>query len=57
MSDDVEANEYDVGTTSIRLIRVGNLIQLLFSNPYAAKFLHKELVEKYKLDQDQFRGA
>lgn len=57
MSNDIEANEYDVGTTSIRLIRVGNLIQILFSNPHAAKFLYKELIEKYKRDQDQFRGT
>lgn len=41
--DDVEASHYDVGTTSIRLIRVGNVIQILFSSPLEAKYLYNEL--------------
>jgi hypothetical protein len=57
MSNDVEANEYDIGFTAIRLIRVGNLIQIFFSKKLAAELFYKELVEKYKLEQDQFRGA
>jgi hypothetical protein len=41
MSDDVEARQFDIGTTSIRLVRVGNVIQILFSSPLEAKFLYK----------------
>jgi hypothetical protein len=57
MSDDVEANEYDIGVTSIRLIRVGNVIQMFYSKKLAAELFYKELVEKFKLEQDQFRGT
>jgi hypothetical protein len=33
MNNDIEARQYDIGTTSIRLVRVGNVIQILFSSP------------------------
>jgi hypothetical protein len=45
MSNDVEAKQFDIGTTSIRLVCVGNAIQILFSSPLEAKFLYKELSE------------
>lgn len=57
MRNDVEASEYDIGVTSIRLIRVGNVIQIFFSKTLAAKVLYKELAEKYKHDEDELRGA
>ncbi len=57
MNNDVEAYEYDIGVTSIRLIRVGNVIQILFSKKLSAKLFYRELVEKYKLEQDKFRGT
>ena len=31
-TSDIEASEYDLGTTSVRLVRVGNVVQVLFSN-------------------------
>ncbi len=43
MSDDIEAKQFDIGTTSIRLVRVGNVIQILFSSPLEAKSLYYEL--------------
>ena len=32
--DDVQASHYDIGTTSIRLVRVGNVIQVLFQSAH-----------------------
>jgi hypothetical protein len=43
---DVETNQYDIGTTSMRLVRVGNVIQILFSSPLEAKYLYNELAER-----------
>ena len=55
MSDDVEASQFDIGTTAIRLVRVGNVIQILFSSPLEARFLYKELAERYKRDEKRLR--
>lgn len=57
MRDDVEAKQFDIGTTSIRLVRVGNVIQILFSSSLEAKFLYKELSEKYKRAEDRLKGV
>jgi hypothetical protein len=56
MSDDVEASQYDIGVSSVRLIRVGNVIQILFSKAPAAKQLYADLARKYKRFQDELRG-
>jgi hypothetical protein len=56
-NDDVEARHFDIGTTSIRLVRVGNVIQILFSSSLEAKFLYRELAEKYKRAEDKLKGA
>ncbi len=56
MSDDVEENQFDVGTTSIRLIRVGNIIQILFSSSLEAKYLYKELAQRYKGAEEKLEG-
>jgi len=53
--DDVEASHYDIGTTSIRLVRAGNVIQILFSTPLEAKYLYRELANKYKQAEDRLR--
>jgi len=55
LSDDVEGSSYDVGTTSVRLVRVGSLIQILFNNPLEAKVLYKELSERYKRGEEMLR--
>jgi len=57
MSKDVEASQYDIGTTHVRLIRVGNMVQLLFSSSLEAGFLYKELAARYKRAEDQLKGA
>ena len=57
LSKDVEASQYDIGTTSIRLVRAGNVIQILFSSSLEAKYLYKELAERYKRAQDKLGSA
>jgi hypothetical protein len=57
MSNDVESNQYDIGTTSIRLIRVGNVVQIWFSSSLEAKYLYRELAERYKRAEDKLKGA
>jgi hypothetical protein len=57
LNSDVEASEFDIGTTSIRLIRVGNVVQLLFSTSFEARYLYRELAERYKQAQDRLRGV
>jgi len=56
MNEDVEGSHFDIGTTSIRLVRVGNVIQILFSSPLEAKYLYKELAERYKRDEARLGG-
>jgi hypothetical protein len=55
--DDVEASHYDIGTTSIRLVRAGNVIQILFSTPLEAKYLYNELADKYKRAENKLKGV
>jgi len=57
MSNDIESSQYDIGTTSIRLVRVGNVIQILFSSSLEAKYLYKELAERYKRSEDKLKGV
>ena len=57
MSADVESSQYDIGTTSIKLVRVGNVIQIVFSSSIESKYLYKELAERYKRAQDKLKGA
>ncbi len=56
MNEDVEADQFDIGTTSIRLVRVGNVIHIVFSSSLEARFLYKELAERYKRDEKRLRG-
>ncbi len=48
MIKDMETSQYITETTSLTLVRVGELIEILFSNKSEAKSLYKELVEKFK---------
>ena len=56
MSGDVEAGNFDIGTTSIRLVRVGNVIQIVFSSQFEARFLYRELAERYKAAEGRLKG-
>lgn len=51
----MEASQYDIGTTHVRLVRVGNMVQLLFSSSLEAGFLYKELAAKYKRAEDKLK--
>lgn len=57
MSNDVEASQYDIGTTHVRLVRVGNVIQILFSSSLEAGYLYKELAARYKRAEDRLKSA
>jgi len=57
LSSDVEGSKFDVGTTSIRLVRVGNVVQILFSSSLEAKLLYYELFEKYKRAEERLKGG
>lgn len=56
MSQEAEAKLFDIGTTSIRLVRVGNIVHIVFSGSLEAKFLYKELAERYKQAEEKLRG-
>ena len=56
MSNDVEGSKFDIGTTSIRLVRVGNVVQILFSSPVEAMYPYKELAERHKQDERRLKG-
>jgi len=43
-SPDLEASEYDLGVTSIRLIRIGNGIQMMFSKKLASAYYYTEVL-------------
>lgn len=49
---DIEARDYDLGTTSVRLVKLGSMIQLLHSNMRDAAFLFAELSPRFKRIQD-----
>ncbi len=52
---DVEESEYDLGTTSVRLFRVGNIIQILFSKKLDARFLYADVAAILKKREEEFR--
>ena len=54
---DVEASDYDLGTTSARLVRVGKLVQVLFSNKQEAAFFYAELASRFKRMQDELNKS
>jgi hypothetical protein len=55
LSKDVDGSQFDIGTTSIRLVRAGNVVQILFSSALEAKLLYTELFEKYKRAEDRLK--
>jgi hypothetical protein len=55
-ASDIEASEYDIGTTSVRLIRAGNLVQVFFSNNLEAKFYYAETATRFKRTEREFKS-
>jgi hypothetical protein len=57
-ASDFEANAYDIGTTSVKLLRVGNVIQLIFSNKLDARLYYAEAASRFKRAEDELgRGT
>jgi hypothetical protein len=57
-SSDFEANADDIGTTSVKLLRVGNVIQLIFSNKLDARLYYAEAASRFKGAEDELgRGT
>jgi len=48
MSDDVEGSQFDIGTNPIRLVRVGNVVQAVFSGALEARLLYQDLSENHE---------
>ena len=57
LSSDVEGSQFDIGTTSTRLVRVGDVVQILFSSSLEAKLLYGELLERYKRAEERLKGG
>jgi hypothetical protein len=53
---DVDGSEYDLGTTSVRLMLVGNVVHAVFSNKLEARFFYDDAAAKFKRAEEQFRS-
>jgi hypothetical protein len=47
-ASDFEADAYDLGTTSVRPVRAGNVIQLIFNNRLDARIYYAEAASRFK---------
>jgi len=57
-SSDFEANAYDIGTTSVKLLRAGNVVQLIFSNKLDARLYYAGAASRFKRAEDELgRGT
>jgi hypothetical protein len=55
-SPDYEVSVYDLGVTSIRLIMVANVIQIVFSRKQAAAIFYAATAKKFKEDEEEWRS-
>jgi hypothetical protein len=53
-SSDIDGSEYDLGTTSVRLIRVGNVVQVIFSSKLEAKLFYDDVASTFKREERRF---
>jgi hypothetical protein len=51
----VESSQFDIGTTSIKLVRVGNVLQDSLAS-LEAEYLYRELTERHKRAKERLRG-
>ncbi len=54
-SSDFQASQYDLGATSVRLIRVGNVIQIIFNKKLAAEFYYAEASTRFKSEEEELK--
>lgn len=52
---DVQASEYDLGVTSVRLIRVGNIIQIIFSKRLSAALYYTDISASFKKEEEDWK--
>jgi len=55
-SSDVDASDYDLGTTSVRLILVGNMVQATFSSKLEARFFYDDVASTLKREKARFKN-
>ena len=51
---DAEASDHGLGTTHVRLVRVGKLVHLLFSSRQDAVICYAETSSKFKSAESKF---
>lgn len=56
MSSDFEGRAYDLGKTSVRLVRVGKVIQVLFEDRAEARLCYDELATRFSEAESKVRG-
>lgn len=56
VGSDVEASTFDIGSSSVRLVRVGKVVQAYFSSSLQAKFWYYETSRRFKSLQDSLKG-
>jgi hypothetical protein len=52
---DVQASEFALGDTSVRVIRVGNIIQVVFSKKMEAEYYYADAAAGFKSDEEAMR--
>ena len=52
---DVDASDFDLGTTSVRLILVGNTVQATFSSKLEARFFYDDVASTLKREESRFK--
>jgi hypothetical protein len=55
-SGDFESSEYDLGVTSVRLIRAGNVVQAVFNRKQAAVVFYGEVSARFKRDEEGWKA-
>jgi hypothetical protein len=52
----MESSRFDFRTISIKLVRGGNVLKILFSSSFDAELLYRELAERYKPAEERLKG-
>lgn len=54
--NDVDARTFDIGVSSVRMLRAGSMIQVLFSNGRTAGFFYAEWVKLFEKMEMGLKG-
>ena len=55
-SPDFEVSQYDLGVTSVRMVRAGNVVQVVFSTKHAARVFYAEVATRFKRDEGKWKS-